>query len=108
MTEYSWEIAVLPIDEGLTSSNKEELLNVVDSKIEERAAQLSDLAPVKVTPLNATVDESRNNTDVDEVRNTTDAAQTSVSAASLYGLASVGIAGLGVVLAGWSATSTLV
>ena len=42
-SEVFWELAILPITEGLTSTNTEELLSVVDAHIDERLDKLGSL-----------------------------------------------------------------
>lgn len=49
MEEVSWEVAVLPITEGLTSPDKKKLLEVVDAKIDERMDKLGDIQGVETT-----------------------------------------------------------
>jgi hypothetical protein len=42
-----WEIAIVPIPSGLTGSDQEQLLSVVDKHLDARSEQLDDLRPVK-------------------------------------------------------------
>jgi hypothetical protein len=47
LTEVSWEIAIIPIPNGLTGSDRESLLSVVDDSLDERSEPLEGLQPVQ-------------------------------------------------------------
>lgn len=53
-SEVFWELAILPITEGLTSTNTDELLNVVDAHIEQRIDKLGSLKSLNTAAGNTT------------------------------------------------------